>query len=243
MLIGKVELKAELFDRMEVFKMKRKVEEVKNESEMEKLCKMMGDNNKKLVESLTGVMMGEKKATVLTKPKNPPMWGDETFERYQEQVLHWDANSKDSDLNKYQDLLEVLKKKKDLKDYVMNTVLDRTQIEGRTVRKVLEVLREKYEKTYAEKTEVMIEKIMVLMKVGESESGEQTWDKFYRLVSEFEKMNLNEHPRYMLGMIMIAGLEESKKITDEEKRKFREVMENDGRKPKDEKVVISELKK
>ncbi len=243
MLIGKVELKAELFDRMEVFRMKRKVEEVKNESEMEKLCKMMGDNNKKLVESLTGVMMGEKKATVLTKPKNPPMWGDETFERYQEQVLHWDANSKDSDLNKYQDLLEVLKKKKGLKDYVMNTVLDRTQIEGRTVRKVLEVLREKYEKTYAEKTEVMIEKIMALMKVGENESGEQTWDKFYRLVSEFEKMNLNEHPRYMLGMIMIAGLEDSKKITDEEKRKFREVMENDGRKPKDEKVVIGELKK
>ena len=42
MLTGKVELKAKLFDRM-----KRKVEEVKNESEMEKLCKMMGDNNKK----------------------------------------------------------------------------------------------------------------------------------------------------------------------------------------------------
>ena len=115
---------------------------MKNESEMEKLCKMMGDNNKKLVESLAGVMMGEKKETVLTKPKNPPMWGDKTFERYQEQVLHWDANSKDSDLNKYQDLLEVLKKKKGLKDYVMNTVLDRTQIEGRTVRKVLSAERE-----------------------------------------------------------------------------------------------------
>ena len=76
------------------------------------------------------------------------------------------------------------------------------------MRKVLELLREKYEKTYAEKTEVMIEKIMALMKVEESESGEKTWDKFYRLVSEFKKMNLNEHPRYMLGMIMIAGLEE-----------------------------------
>ena len=68
---------------------------------------------------------------------------------------------------------------------------DGCQIEGRSVRKVLEVLREKYEKTYAEKTEVMIEKIMALMKVEESESGEKTWDKFYRLVSEFEKMNLN----------------------------------------------------
>ena len=91
MLTGKVDLKAELFDRMEVFRMKRKIEEVKNESEMDKLCKMMGDNNKKLVESLAGVMMGEKKETVLTKLKSPPMWGDETFERYQEQVLHWDA--------------------------------------------------------------------------------------------------------------------------------------------------------
>ena len=79
MLPGKVELKAKLFDRMEDFRMKRKVEEVKNESEMEKLCKMMGDNNKKLVESLAGVMVGEKKETVLTNLKNPPKWGDKTF--------------------------------------------------------------------------------------------------------------------------------------------------------------------
>ena len=52
----------------------------------------------------------------------------ETFERYKEQVDHWNRNSTDLELNKYLDLLETLKKKKDLKDSVMNTVLDRTQV-------------------------------------------------------------------------------------------------------------------
>ena len=76
--------------------------------------------------------------TVITKPKAPPIWNMETFERYKEQVDHWNRNSTDSDLNKYLDLLEKLKKKKDLKDSVMNTVLDRTQTGEKTVKNVME---------------------------------------------------------------------------------------------------------
>ena len=58
----------------------------------------------------------------------------ETFERYKEQVDHWNRSSTDSELNKYFDLLETLKKKKDLKDSVMNTVLDRTQAGEKTIK-------------------------------------------------------------------------------------------------------------
>ena len=50
-------------------------------------------------------------------------------------------------MNKYHDLVEVLKKKKDLKEYVINTVLDKTNVEGRTVQKVLEILDGKFVKT------------------------------------------------------------------------------------------------
>ena len=64
---------------------------------------------------------------MITKPKVPPIWSNKTFERYREQVKHWDKNSTDSDLNKYFDRIEALKKKKDLKESVINTILNRTQ--------------------------------------------------------------------------------------------------------------------
>ena len=59
----------------------------------------------------------------------------------------------------------MLKKKKDLKDCVINTVLDRTQAEGKTVKKIMEVLGEKFMKTFAEKTQVLIEKIVKLQQI------------------------------------------------------------------------------
>ena len=105
-----------------------------------RLEKIMCGIAKTLKESLNE--SGRLERTVITKPKIPPAWNNETFERYKEQVDHWNSNSMDSDLNNYFDLIEVLKKKKDLKDCVINNVLDRTQREGKTVKKIMEVLGE-----------------------------------------------------------------------------------------------------
>ena len=118
-------LKLQLLDVMEDFRMRRG-HDIRLEKLLIGITTSMNENNERLVQT-----MKEKKAeTVITKPKNPPIWGEETFERYAEQVRYWNDNSKDTDLNKYHDLLEVLKKKKDLKDYILNTVLDRTNVEG-----------------------------------------------------------------------------------------------------------------
>ena len=94
-------LKSQLLDKMEDFR-QRRGQDVRTEKLLRGLIGSMGENNENLVKNLTQILTKEKKETVITKPKQPPTWGDETFERYEEQVKHWYANSQDSELNKYQ---------------------------------------------------------------------------------------------------------------------------------------------
>ena len=141
-------------------------------------------NNAKLIESL-----GQGKLeTILTKLKNPPVWGPFDYERYEEQVLHWDLDSKDSELNKFNLLLNEFNRKKEIPGSVIKIVHNRTNREGRRIKKKVEVLRDKFTKTFVEKTKYMIEKMMNLVNKNADESGEQMLDNFYSLVTEFEKI-------------------------------------------------------
>ena len=105
--------------------------------------------------------------------------------------------------------MEVLKKKDDLKDNVLTTILNRTQNEGKTVKKVLDILSEKYSETYAEKTQNMIKKMIKIQNIGEDKTAEEIWDNFAKLVGEFNKMELSKSPGYMLGMLLIECLEKN----------------------------------
>ena len=124
----------------------------------------------------------------MTKPKNPPVWGPFDYERYEEQVFHWDRDSKDSELNKFKLLSNELNRKKEIPGSVMKIVHNRTHREGRTIKKIVEVLRDKFTKTFVEKTKYMIEKMMNLVNINADESREQIWDNFNCLVSDFEKI-------------------------------------------------------
>ena len=68
-----------------------------------------------------------------------------------------------------------------MNDYVMDSILDRTSVEGRTVKNILGVIKEKYDKTFTEKTQEMVMRIIGLKRMEENESGE-IWDKFYKVV-------------------------------------------------------------
>ena len=57
-------------------------------------------------------LQGLNKETIVTKPKLLPSWTIEKFDRYKEEVNHRNKNSKDSDINKYNDFIEVLKIKR-----------------------------------------------------------------------------------------------------------------------------------
>ena len=100
----------------------------------------------------------------------------------------------------------MLKKNKDLKDFVMNTVLDRTQAGEKTMKSIMEVLGEKFTQTFAEQTQVMIEKIAKFQQIEENEDEEQIWDRFEEMMSEFRKMKMEKCPEFMLGIILVTGL-------------------------------------
>ena len=65
-------------------------------------------------------------------------------------MFSWDKHNLDSDESKYLDLLESLKKNPEIRNYVTSSVMDKT-VDDRTVKKIMGVLSEKYEKSKAEK--------------------------------------------------------------------------------------------
>ena len=111
------------------------------------------------------------------------------------------------------------------------------------MKNIMEVLGLKFTHTFAEKTQIMIEKIAKLQQIEENEDEEQIWDKFGELMSEFGKMKLEKCPKYMLGMMLVTGLEKGKKIMKEEKQRLMDVMEDEERNPRSEDVVYDVLKK
>ena len=230
----------ELALKMEEYRKKTKRIEERNKDGVKEIIDTMLSTNERLVGAMTERGRTE---NILTKPKNPPAWGPVDYERYEEQVNYWNQDSKDSEISKFNLLLNELNKKKEIPGSVMKVIHDRTHSEGRTVENILEVLREKFAKTFAERTKEMIERMATLMNMKEDESGEQIWDNFYSLVVEFEKLELNKHPRYMLAMMMISGMERKKKLTEEEKQRFEGIMETDDRKPRPEDRVMESLKK
>ena len=56
-------------------------------------------------------------------------------------------------------------------------------------------------------------------------------------------MKMEKCPEYMLGMMLVIGLEKGKKIMNEEKRRLMDVMEDEERNPRSEDVVYYVLKK
>ena len=52
----------------------------------------------------------EKGTTQLVKPRFPPIWSGQKFDRYKKEIETWSANNKSTEEDKYVDLLESLKK-------------------------------------------------------------------------------------------------------------------------------------
>ena len=103
---------------------------------------------------------------VITNPKKPPNWDKTLFERLIKEVKHWDVNSADNNLNKYHDLIESLKNTKEIDKAVMDNLLLRTEKEGKNVNKVINILKDKFKETFAEKVKNVMENIVGLKKVN-----------------------------------------------------------------------------
>lgn len=88
--------------------------------------------------------------TQLVKPRLPPLWSGQEFDRWKVKVGKWFDKNNSTDEEKYIGLLESLKKNENIKDYVVNPLVEKVG-ETRKVKRVLEVMIEKFAKTTGEK--------------------------------------------------------------------------------------------
>ena len=124
--------------------------------------------------------------TQLVKTRQPPLWSGQKFDRWKVEVERWYENNKSSDEEKYIDLLESLKKNEVIKEFVVNTLVEKVGT-TRTAMRILEVMSEKFDKNMGEKTSEMMRKIS-----GEGfrsdENVDKMIDRFGDLILEMKKI-------------------------------------------------------
>ena len=190
----------------------------------------------------------EKKAitTQITKAKPPPIWIGEDFERFKAEVEAWDHNNTDPTMTKYSDLIESLKKNKNIKENDINVILDNaTEIGDKSVEKVIKILEEKYRKTTIEKTKDILKDILEF-EMKKEETFEEYWDRCEILITKCKREKVNEKFYYMMSAMIIDKAEKNGKLTEEEKRRLNESIEaeqDSDRVPKPENTVVENLKK
>ena len=178
------------------------------------------DNKRRVkeIEATVGALLEkyERKSaetTQIVKSRFPPNWTGQKFERYREEVEKWTQNNKAPEDDKYIDLMESLKKNDKIKDYVQTTLIEKVA-DTRTVKKILDVLGEKYSITKAERLLFLMKEIS---EFSTDESIEKLMDKFEVIVTETDKVNLEANLKYALSLQFMDRLEKSKKINSSEK--------------------------
>ena len=98
---------------------------VRKAQDMEDYAKIFGGAMKEVM-----INNNEKKVTTtqITKAKPPPIWISGDFERFKEEIEAWDQNNTDSTMTKYADLIESLKKNKNIKENDIKTMQERLGI-------------------------------------------------------------------------------------------------------------------
>ena len=142
----------------------------------------------------------------------------------------WSENNASPEETKYDDLITRLKKNNNekLKNYVNKTLIERMR-DMKEVKKVLDILEEKYAKTKCERIKE-IEQRWSDFKAGEN--VDIFIDKYEEIVTEMETLGLvTEMRRYAMNAMFIDKLEESGKIKAMEKLRLKDIVQSaDGEK-------------
>jgi hypothetical protein len=200
----------------------------------------MTDAMMKLVEK------DQKSSIQVSKAKVPPMWVGTDFERWKIDILAWSGHNKDDDYTKSQDLLESLKKNPQVKQYVIDVLLDGTKVDAdKMVQKVLELMSEKFAKTQPEHLRDLFHK-MIKLEMGDDESCEDYWDRFFALVVEMEKEEVENHLLFLMSHFFVEGCIKVRNVSPEETIHLKDSLEKyvaDVRVPKNKTEVVPALKK
>ena len=103
------------------------------------------DTVRTVLENMERKGAGDANTTQLIKSRFPPIWSGQEFDRWRIELEKCFDDNKSSNEDKYIDLLKSLKKNDVIKDFVNRTLIEKVG-ETRTVKKVLEVMSEKFSK-------------------------------------------------------------------------------------------------
>ena len=134
----------------------------------------------------------------IVKPRPPPLWTGQKFDRWKVEVMSWRNHSRGNDEEKYLDLVESLKKNEAIKEFVNRTLIERVG-ETRTVERILEIMSEKFDRNMGEKMLEMMRKIS-----GEGfkadESVDKMMDRFGDMIVEMKNIRLAQNLDYAMGL-------------------------------------------
>ena len=121
--------------------------------------------------------------TQLMKTRFPPTWSGQSFKKWRKEVKKLTQSNKSTEEDKFIDLIESLKNEV-VKQYVTKTLLDKIKDE-REVKKVLDLLAEKYSRMVCEMIKE-VEKKIIDFKTGEK--VDLLIDRFEEMVTEMDAL-------------------------------------------------------
>ena len=140
----------------------------------------------------------------------------------------WNENDKSSEETKYCNVIESLKKNDKIKDYVINTLAEKTE-NDRKVTAILEVIAEKYDRTMSERCLSLMAEIVNFKADG---GIENLTDKFGRMMVEVKKIDLANNLDYAMTLQFMDRLEKNGKISGDERMRLKDEIETKEGKPK-----------
>ena len=133
----------------------------------------------------------------------------------------WHENDKSSEETKYCNVMESLKKNDKIKDYVVNTLAEKTE-NDRKVSAILEVMAEKYERTESERCLALMTEIVNFRVDG---GIENITDRFERMKAEVKKVDLAANLNYAMTLQFMDRLEKEGKISSDERIRLKDEIE------------------
>ena len=157
-----------------------------------------------------------------------PKWIGQEFEVWKKEMEKWHENDKSSEETKYCNVMESLKKNDKIKDYVVNTLAEKTE-NDRKVSAILEVMAKKYERTKSERCLALMTEIVNFKVDG---GIEKITNKFARLMAEVKKIDLTANLDYAMTLQFMDRLEKNGKISSDERMRLKDEIETKEGKPK-----------
>jgi hypothetical protein len=170
------------------------------------------------------------------------------FERWKQDITHWSENNKDSQYNQCQDLMESLKKNPMVKPFLIDVLIDGTK-EGtdKMVAKILSLMDDRFAKTQPEHLKDLFDKMRNL-EMGQEETCEEFWDRFYAIIVEMDKEHVEEHLMYLMSTIFVDSCVKARAVSPEKQVCLKDSLEkvlpdSYARVPENKGLVIKSLQK